>query len=160
MASATAYDSIEDGIATTLEADGTPFTKIVTYGANLSEVQIANELERLKTHAPAAMVFYGGGPTNKGLAGQLVEQATFVVLVIAAGATAESAARGDDARQGVYQLLKYVREHLHNVPEISGITIPLLWAGNRRFQLPGQPLTVAAWRCEFEAEMVYADGPT
>ena len=157
---ATTYDAIEDGIKAVLNADGTPFKTVVTYGAQLSDGEIADELAKLVSTAPAALVFYGGGETNKGFGGDLLEEAVFTILVIAAARSRTASLRGDAQSVGVYELLDYCRGNLHNVPGIEGIPNPLIWIGNRRFSLPGDRLTVAAYMCNFTAPVHYPDGPT
>ena len=157
---ATAYDMIEDGIQSALEAEGSLFNKVLTHGACMSDDEVAIALERLAPEAPVALVFYAGGTTNNGENGELVENATFAVVVLAAGSTVAAASRGDKARAGVYQLMQHVRERLHNVPEIEGIINPLTLSANRRFRLPDRSMTVAAWMCEFSGRVLFADGPT
>ncbi|HUW32882.1 MAG TPA: phage protein Gp37 [Planctomycetota bacterium] len=155
----TAYDTIEDGIVTQLTAEDSPFATVLAYGAQLSDAELADELEKLLTKAPAALVVFEGGRTNEGYGGALMEEAIFAVLVVAGGRSRTASLRGDKAAVGVYTLIDYCRAQLHNVPGISGIVLPLLWQGSRRLALPGNRLTVAAYVCTFKARIERSDGP-
>ena len=155
-----AYDNIEAAIVATLSAEVSPFRTVQAYGSHLSDADLVKELHKLLRVAPAALVCYAGGQTNCGLAGSLDEEATFSVICVAAARTPEAAAKGDDVSPGIYRLLEYCREQLHNVTDIAGINNPLLCRGNRRVVIPGHLLTVAAWACDFRGDLNYPDGPT
>jgi len=156
---ATVYDQVEDAIVTAITATGTPFKRVDAWGSHLSDAEIAVELEQLVRVAPAAMVMYGGGETNEGYGNDLTEKAVYTVLVIAAGRDRTSASAGDNASSGVYRLMDYVRDKLHNVHGISGIVNPLLWSGNKRFLIPGHLMNVAAYAVMFRADLYFYDGP-
>ena len=154
---ATDYDQIEDRIKTALEVAGTPLERVFTYGAQLSNAELAEELNKFVSYGPSAMVLYEGGTTNEGFGGQLTEDGQFSVLVVVPGKTAAAALRGDAAASGVYALLQWVRQKLHNVAGFA--PNPLIWQRTSRLALPGERLTVAAYAMTFKAMLVFTDGP-
>jgi phage gp37-like protein len=153
------YAEVESAIVTALK-DGTetPFKTVEAYGSQLSDAELADELQRLVTVAPAALVLYTGSDSNLGRAGDLKEEATFAVAVIAAARSRGALAAGDEKSVGFYNLLDYVRAALHN-NMLDGLNNPLLYAGNRRIALPGSLLTVAAYQVLFRVDFHHADGP-
>jgi len=152
VATTTTYDKVETAIKTTLDAEDSPFKAVEAYFVCLSDAQIAQRLSEMESQAPAAMVYYGGGTGNAGTFGVLEENAVYTVLVVAAATTVAEAVKGGAARNGVYQLKKYVIDQLHD-KLVSGINNPLLYQCARRFQIPGQTLTVAALAIEFSTTL-------
>jgi phage gp37-like protein len=156
--SGTTYDTIEDGIKAALMMPGTLFKDVKTFGSQLSDSELADELKKLVSQAPAAIVVYEGGDTNSGYAGSLEEAAMYAVICVAASTSREGALRGTGGGHGVYELLDQVRDRLHNRRGISGIPVPLQWQGNQRLSLPNMTMTVAAYAARFKAPLGYIDG--
>lgn len=155
---ATTYDTIEDGIKAALTATGSLFKRVDTVGSQLSDAELEEELAKLVSQAPAAIVVYEGGDTNSGYAGSLEEAAMYAVICVAASTSREAALRGSGGGHGVYELLDQVRTRLHNKRGITGITMPLQWQGNRRLSLPNTRMTVAAYAARFKAPLYFVDG--
>ena len=145
------YEDVEGAIKTALTAEGSPFVGVHTAGAALADTQIAEELQKLgdANRAPAALVFYSGGDTNSGRAGVWQEFATFTVVVVAATRSLEAATRGGTQDVGVFDLLAYCRDALRDLRNAT-CKNDLTWLRNRRFAIPGLPLTVAAYALEFQ----------
>jgi len=154
----TPYDTIEDAISTALLAEGTPFKNVFTYGAALADSELVTQIEKLANAnvAPAAIVFYAGGSSNEGFAHELDEAAVFTVLVVAAARSFESATQGGTQDKGIFALLTWCRQAMHDLRNASVLN-ELIWKGNRRFAIPGLPLTVAAYAADFETRIAYGD---
>lgn len=140
-------------MATALMATGTPFHQVEARGAQLSDADLAVELERLKSVSPAALVMYAGGDSNEGKGSSVEEDAIYHVICVVAGRSQESATAGDAATAGVYKLMAWCRKKLHDKDNITGIINPMYWRGNKRVTLPGALLTVAAFAVEFRAHL-------
>ena len=155
----TVYDLIEDAIVSALMVKDAPFKQVLKWGGSISDAELVNEIEKLASAqtAPAAVVFYAGGPTNEGFASVLEEVAVFTIVIIVSGRSREAAMRGDAKSAGVYACLDWCRTNLHG-KTLSNVPNPLRWQGNRRFGLPGQLLTTAAYAADYHAPLYYADG--
>lgn len=149
--SPTAYDLIEDGMLELLLGAGTPFkaAAVQTFGCQLSDAEVGREIQKMASIAPACMIFYAGGEVDDGLGSEPGEQAIFTVVYVASAVSRDTAGRGRGDRPGVYQLLKWGQSVLHNARVDAKILNPLTWRRNRRFALPHELLTVAAYAQDF-----------
>lgn len=155
------YGDIEDaiaaqlGLATDEVGEGetpSPF-KVVRVGfGGVGRKALMTELGRLATAntAPAAIVGYAGGVTNKGEAGDLHERAEIQIGIICPHVD-----RAEAIGQA-YDVLDYVRATLHN-RVISGLLNPLLWVGTDS-PFDELPPSTAGYVMRFEAPCHYEDG--
>lgn len=158
---------IEDGIYAVLTDDvayadvdnPTPLVTVSRGGAALSDSQIAEELEKLANAntAPAALIVYSGGGTDEGVAGIVDAPEVFTILVVVAGRSRQAAVLGDNAATGLYDVLEWIEDKLHNRIGIEGIDNPLRFMGNRRFQIPGYLMSCAAYAVDFRAPLYLPD---
>jgi len=155
---ASTYGTIEAAIASAIEdGEDNPFTTILAHGSQLSNPQLAEEIDKLASGntAPAVMVMWRGSEEDPGHAGQRVEMAQFWLVCVAAGRTAEAVLRGDDASTGVYELAEWLVTTLHNV-DVDGV--PNRLRLRRSMPVPREwPITVAAWVVVLETQIRGAD---
>lgn len=146
------YGTIETAIVDAIEdAVGQPFTTVRAIGSQLSNEDLAREIDNLATVAPAVLVLYRGGDDDPGHAGWGVENARFALVMVAAGRTPEAALRGDAAGVGVYELIDWLIENLNNA-DISGVPNRLRF--RQSMPLPRDlPITIAAWMVVFETQI-------
>lgn len=144
----TRYDRAEDAIKARLLTDDaagnpSPFRedRILTYGAQLTDAELIEEVENLQRQAPAAIVYLLGGSFELD-GGVCDERAQFAVIVIGASTSKTAALRSE---VGVYALLDFARKQLHQYRDSGGELLnELELASTRRITQPDRPATVAA----------------
>jgi hypothetical protein len=152
----TRYEQTEDAIRTRLLDDvddqhPSPFKApaVVTYGSQMTDAEILTEIENLRKAAPAALVLWAGSDFTG--TGVLDEQAEFHVVVVANTTSKTAALRGDT---GVYSLVDWARERLHNWrDDAGGAQNPLNLVRVQRLGEPGRPPTAAAMALVFRTQI-------
>ena len=160
------YGDIIAGIEATLkpaapvEGVASPFKNALDGLDSLGDEDLVNALNAAATGdlAPAFGVLLPSGETNLGEAGVLKEELNVWIVVLDAARSRQAATLGDQQSPGVFALVDYVREKLHNVAAITGIVNPMLFAGHERLRFGQRSLTVAARIVKFKAPLTFADG--
>jgi len=151
---ASTYGDIESAIATAIGAEeDNPFKTVLVHGSQLTNQQLAEELDKLSNAntAPAVMIMWRGSQEDPQHAGWRVELGQFWCVCVQAARTAEAVLRGDDESTGVYELAEWLVDTLHN-QDISDVPNRLYL--RRSMPVPRDlPVTVAAWVVVFETQV-------
>ena len=150
-----AYETIEDAIrgyliaATPAVGEGAPTPsvfradRVTVYGGQLTDAEILEEIEKMKSNAPAALVYYAGGEGSNNAGNECDEEAIFHVIVVSAGINRVAVHRATGT--GLYDLVNLIRSRVNG--QIVGNE--LVWKGNQRLVETGRPPTASAMRMAF-----------